>query len=473
MDRREFIETSGVLAGGAMLKGIPGTQPAPKPPMVGIQVGAASFVDEGTDRVLDGLREMASINTLFVASFTYGRGIAGRQLPNQPLPDHGKQEYDTATFRGGNYATPHPQYYRNTSITPERAPDHPGYDVLADVLPRAHQRGMKVIAWFEDVIAGNVPGFDQAREVVLTGSPSTFACSRNPNTRNFWLGLVGDYLRSYDIDGLMWGSERQGPLGSVLGTNHGGAPFRKLRESLPGAIDVDALLPGGFGAILAEARHATAGAGAAMVRPQHTPERPLALAAPHQPVDVVRSEVVPDESQPEVAGIRIARAGKRRTRARQHDLARLFESRHVAGNHVLEPGDDFHAALMRPRQHVGQHVVARMIWRPFGCDARVAVVLRVGRRVVAAAKGCRVVFLLAVIGQWLIRKLPAGNAATVCKAGHEERVDRRHLAQAVEHAIGPFVHERHGADLDPHHGRFWSGLAARDSFKHCAAGQHA
>ena len=222
MDRREFLEKSGVLAGGAMLKGIPGTQPAPKPPMVGIQVGAVSFVDEGTDRVLDGLREMASINTLFVASFTYGRGIAGRQLPGQPLPDHGKQEYDTATFRGGNYATPHAQYYRNTSITPERAPDHPGYDVLADVLPRAHQRGMKVVAWFEDVIAGDVPGFDQAREVVLTGPRSTSACSRNPNTRNFWLGLVGDYLRSYDVDGLMWGSERQGPLGSVLGTNHGG-----------------------------------------------------------------------------------------------------------------------------------------------------------------------------------------------------------------------------------------------------------
>src|SRR5258706_7395696 len=153
MDRREFLETSAVLAGGAMLKEIPGTQPAPKPPMVGIQIGAVSFVDEGTDRVLDSLREMASINTLFVASFTYGRGIAGRQLPNQPLPDHGKQEYDTATFRGGNYATPHPQYYCNTSITPERAPDHPRYDVLADVLPQGHQVGMKIIAWFHDLIA--------------------------------------------------------------------------------------------------------------------------------------------------------------------------------------------------------------------------------------------------------------------------------------------------------------------------------
>jgi hypothetical protein len=220
MDRREFLEASSVLAGSAMLGGMPVIQPTP--PTIGIQVGAVSFVDEGTDRVLDGLREMAAINTLFVATFTYGRGIAGRQLPSQPLPDHGKQEYDTATFRGGNYATPHPQYYRDTSIKPERAPDHPNYDVLADVLPRAHSRSMKVIAWFEDVFAADVPGFEQAREVMVDGQRSTFACTRNPNTRNFWLGLVEDYLRSYDVDGLMWGSERQGPLGSVLGTNHGG-----------------------------------------------------------------------------------------------------------------------------------------------------------------------------------------------------------------------------------------------------------
>src|ERR1051326_493949 len=202
MDRREFIETSTMLAGGALLGGFQSP-----PPMLGIQVGAVSFVDEGTPRVLDGLREMAAINTLFVATFTYGRGIAGRQLPNQPLPDHGKQEYDTSTFRGGNYATPHPQYYRNTSIAPEHAPDHGSYDVLADVIPQARRRGMKVIAWFEDVFAANVPGVDRAREVVVSGQPSTFVCMRNPNTRNFWLGLVEDYLRSYDLDGLMWRSE--------------------------------------------------------------------------------------------------------------------------------------------------------------------------------------------------------------------------------------------------------------------------
>src|SRR5438093_289496 len=101
MDRREFLEASTLLAGGALLGQVPA--PASAPPMLGIQIGAVSFVDEGTDAVLDSLREMAAINTLFVASFTYGRGIAGRQLPNQPLPDHGRQEYDTSTFHGGNH----------------------------------------------------------------------------------------------------------------------------------------------------------------------------------------------------------------------------------------------------------------------------------------------------------------------------------------------------------------------------------
>jgi hypothetical protein len=227
MDRREFLEASTVLASGALLGRIPGADAPADPAMIGIQAGAVSFFDEGTEKVLDNFQETAAINTIFLATFTYGRGIGGRQLANQPLPDHGKQQYDADTFHGGNYATPHPQYYKNTALVPEKAPDHPGYDVIADVLPAAHKRGMKVICWFEDVLrytaSISAPGFDKAREVVLSGPESDFACSRNPNTRHFWLGLVEDYLRSYDVDGLMWGSERQGPLGNVLIANHGGA----------------------------------------------------------------------------------------------------------------------------------------------------------------------------------------------------------------------------------------------------------
>jgi len=36
-------------------------------------------------------------------------------------------------------------------------------------------------------------------------------------------GLMEDYARSYEIDGIMWGSERQGALGSSLGAYHNGA----------------------------------------------------------------------------------------------------------------------------------------------------------------------------------------------------------------------------------------------------------
>jgi len=116
VDRRTFLQRSLSAAGAAVL-GRWMIADAAEPAMIGIQVGAVSFVDEGTGKVLDGFREMAAINTLFLATFTYGRGIAGRQPRGNPLPDHGRQEYDD-NFHGGNFATPHPQFYRNTTIVP-------------------------------------------------------------------------------------------------------------------------------------------------------------------------------------------------------------------------------------------------------------------------------------------------------------------------------------------------------------------
>jgi len=226
MNRRQFLELSTAAAGAVgttLFGGISETSAQANARTFGIQVGAVSFLDEGTDKVLDGFAEMAHINTLFLATFTYGRGIGGRMPRGTPLPDHGRQEYDD-NYHGGNFATPHPQYYKNTSIAPQKAPDHPDYDVIADVLPRAHRRGMKVICWYEDVFRKDVPGLDKAFEVDVHGKPAARVCYRNPNTTNFWLGLTEDYLRSYPVDGLMFGSERQGPLNNALGASHGGGP---------------------------------------------------------------------------------------------------------------------------------------------------------------------------------------------------------------------------------------------------------
>ena len=186
--------------------------------IVGIQVGAVSFVDEGVQQVLDIFQERASINTLFLSVFTYGRGIAGRQVPGQPLPDHGKQEYDL-DFHGGNYAAVHPQYYKETVLKPEdtRAPDHGDYDVLASVLPEARNRGMRSVCWAIDKAPpASLANVTKLQEKDLHGRNSTELCFSNPGYLNFWLGLVEDYTRSYDIDGIMWASERRGPEPTAL-----------------------------------------------------------------------------------------------------------------------------------------------------------------------------------------------------------------------------------------------------------------
>src|SRR5215831_17486176 len=219
--RREFFRLS---AGAGAVLAMPAVAfPSQSKTMIGIQVGAVSFVDEGTEQVLDNLQERARVNTLFLAVFTYGRGIAGRQIPGQPLPDHGKQEYDL-NFHGGNFATPHAEFYKNTVLKETRAPDHGNLDILAEVLPAARKRGMKVICWLEDVFRADLPTIEKLQERDLHGRRAETLCVNNPEYRNFLTGLVEDYTRSYDIDGLMWGSERQGALCDSLGATHDTPP---------------------------------------------------------------------------------------------------------------------------------------------------------------------------------------------------------------------------------------------------------
>lgn len=223
LSRREFTK----LIGAAGIASSFLQQPQTVGRTVGIQVGAVSFVDEGVESVLDGFQRNANVNALFIASFTYGRGIAGRQVPGQPLPDHGKQEYDT-DFYGGNFARTHEQYYAHTSLKKIDAPDHPGFDVLASVLPQAHSRHMKAYCWYEDVFRRDLEGIDRLQEVTLSGKKASTLCFHNPEVQAFWRALTEDYVRSYPVDGLMWGSERQGPFGDAIGAMHGGARSNPL-----------------------------------------------------------------------------------------------------------------------------------------------------------------------------------------------------------------------------------------------------
>ncbi len=226
MARREFLKDSAGLAALSAVRpvseasGLSAMQSSGSRKTNGIQIGAVSFVDEGTDKVLDVLQERGAIDTIYLTTFTYGRGLAGRQIPGQPFPDHGLQESDEKTFHGGNYATPHPEFYRDTVLKQTRAPEHGDLDIVATVLPAAKKRSMRVFCSIEDVFRPDIPGVREVAEVDLQGRKTNTLCLYHPDVRAFWTGLATDLCRSYDIDGVLFFNERNGPLLNALGASH-------------------------------------------------------------------------------------------------------------------------------------------------------------------------------------------------------------------------------------------------------------
>ncbi|HTW97816.1 MAG TPA: hypothetical protein VMD59_03510, partial [Acidimicrobiales bacterium] len=125
--------------------------------------------------------------------------------------------------RGGSYVTQHEQYYRSLRLGAYRAPDAElaGFDVLAEVIPPAAERGIAVYAFVlentHSGLARSVPGWPSILQVDAWGRSDTDACLRHPDYVAWWLALVEDQVMSYPLDGVMFGCERQGPLGNALG----------------------------------------------------------------------------------------------------------------------------------------------------------------------------------------------------------------------------------------------------------------
>lgn len=226
MKRRTFVKAACAAAAAPLLRGT--AQDTRK--TISIQFGAVSLIDEGVERVLDTFQERAGINALIPAVFSFSGGTAGRQSKGQPLPDHGKQEYDS-DLRGGNFARVHPQYYKDTAVDPKstQAPDHPQFDVLGDLLPQARKRGMKVFGLIQDHFPQKFPNVEKFQERDFNGERCETLCKNNPYYRNFLAGLVEDLTRSYDIDGLMFVCEQTGAFSNTLGSR-----LRGRRRGLAG-----------------------------------------------------------------------------------------------------------------------------------------------------------------------------------------------------------------------------------------------
>jgi hypothetical protein len=192
--------------------------------IIGIQLGAASFWDEGIDKVLDNVQNRGGVNTLFVTTFCYDRGLNGRQMPGHSFPDHGPREYDVKFYHGGNYATPHARYYSNIAIKGDRmkAPDYGDKDILQQVIPAARKRGLKVFAGvldsfdYPDDVRKNI---EEYMETTLDGKRGQAMCFYKPAVQEFWKAVVTDICSSYDIDGILFFNERNGPLTNTIGAN--------------------------------------------------------------------------------------------------------------------------------------------------------------------------------------------------------------------------------------------------------------
>jgi hypothetical protein len=169
---------------------------------------------------LDFVQARAGVNAIFVATQSFDRGVQGRQIAGRPFPGHGSAEPDD--HRGGSYVTQHSRYYAHSAIRPHRARDAQlnGFDVLGDVLPQARARDLAVYSFvLENTHSGltrAVTNWPTVLQVDAWGRADPYACVRNPGYVAWWLALIEDQLKSYPIDGLMFGSERSGPLGNTI-----------------------------------------------------------------------------------------------------------------------------------------------------------------------------------------------------------------------------------------------------------------
>ncbi|MDZ4767479.1 MAG: hypothetical protein SGI73_23320 [Chloroflexota bacterium] len=186
---------------------------------VGIQIGAISFIDEGVEQVLDTLQQTAGVNALLISALSWSRGNAGRALYG--YPDHGAQEPDD--LQGGAFWYPNMTYYGATNQKEFSAPDPlvQGFDTLADVIPAARERGIKTYTYYCETAASSIrpiwqPGFHQFLDRDHWGRTATRPSLLNPHYRTWWRSVIDDWFNNHDLDGMLWGIERQSPLMDIF-----------------------------------------------------------------------------------------------------------------------------------------------------------------------------------------------------------------------------------------------------------------
>ena len=128
----------------------------------------------------------------------------------------------------------HPQYYKDTGVKPEdtRAPDYSKWTPSPPFCHRPGSAASEESCGLRTSGAPTSPTSQGCRQWICTVGKPTRLCFSNPYYRNFLSGLVEDYVRSYDIDGIMWCSENSGALRQRADQRRPG-PRRVFLRELP------------------------------------------------------------------------------------------------------------------------------------------------------------------------------------------------------------------------------------------------
>ncbi len=194
-------------------------RPGGRKNFVALQVKPFSWVDEGVDRVLDNLQQKGNVNTIFAYTFDYEETRL-RKGGATPLPDHG---VEGGPLVGGAFYDYDPKYFTGTILKDFRSRDFGTFNVIAEVAPKAHARGMDFFAWdynnADPIMARSMPGISNVAEVDVYGRRTTSPCFNHPDYRAFLIGKIESELNGYpgEIDGLCWGCERMGPINNMIG----------------------------------------------------------------------------------------------------------------------------------------------------------------------------------------------------------------------------------------------------------------
>jgi hypothetical protein len=180
----------------------------------GIQMGPHTILDEGIERTLDLIQSTAGVNVVMPYSHAYNAALVkplrDRADHGVPLTDNTGRKFPLVWVRT------HEQYYKDTPLRHQVVDDtfeHHGRDLFAELIEPARKRGMKVYARVLESSAMSrvVANYGSVVTKDINGRATSVACWNHPDYIAFWSNTMADLFRSYDLDGIQWGAERQGP----------------------------------------------------------------------------------------------------------------------------------------------------------------------------------------------------------------------------------------------------------------------